>query len=78
MDRPFSFLAIKVYLWLIYHECTYVAFMYGFCRTYLLLEYNLIIATINRKTGNNFWGRFFEPEKSYSRFSAEANYEMYL
>ncbi len=27
MERFFSFLAIKVDLWLIYHGCTYVALM---------------------------------------------------
>jgi hypothetical protein len=26
-DRPFSFLIIKVDLWLIHHGCAYVAFM---------------------------------------------------
>ena len=28
-----------------------------------------LFAAITRKTGNNFWGRPIEPEKSYSRFS---------
>ena len=51
--------------------------MVGLCMPYGGLMYGLrltrLFEAITRKTGKNFWGRPTEPEKSFSRFSANSN-----